>query len=177
MSLTSEQPELSAREILNRRQARHRRRQFGMVDKQDFIPHRELASISATHARIDYVLNQLENLVPPEALSNPMVRMFLTFVKESKKDLRRMPEDFIISLSRPFLGWLMVIILFLIPMNCSRYQQRAIMKRIRNQTNPIQMIRTRNMDQVRIQKGNLTRTNNGNRRDYPGKRREGNCPR
>jgi len=72
-----------------------------MVDKQDFIPHRELASISATHARIDYVLNQLENLVPPEALSNPMVRMFLTFVKESKKDLRRMPEDFIISLSRP----------------------------------------------------------------------------
>lgn len=39
--------------------------------------------------------------MPHEAQDNPMVRMFLTFLREGKKDIRRMPEDFIINLSRP----------------------------------------------------------------------------
>lgn len=30
-----------------------------------------------------------------------MARMFLTVLRESKKDLRRVPEDFILALSRP----------------------------------------------------------------------------
>lgn len=62
---------------------------------------RDLASISPTHARIATVLDQLENMVPPEAQGNPMVKMFLTFLKEGKKDIRRMPEEFIVALSRP----------------------------------------------------------------------------
>jgi hypothetical protein len=62
---------------------------------------RELASISPTHARLDYVLDNLVEMVPPEAIENPMVKIFLTFIRESKKDLRRLPEEFILGLSQP----------------------------------------------------------------------------
>lgn len=40
-------------------------------------------------------------MVPPEALENPMVKLFITFIRESKKDLRRLPEEFILGLSQP----------------------------------------------------------------------------
>lgn len=62
---------------------------------------RDLASISPTHARIDSVLNQLEQIVPPEARDNPLVRMFLTFMKEGRKDIARMPEEYVVMLARP----------------------------------------------------------------------------
>lgn len=62
---------------------------------------RELDSISPTHARLSVVLDKLEEMVPPQAMENPMARMFLTILKESKKDLRRLPEEFILALAQP----------------------------------------------------------------------------
>ena len=96
-----ENSQLSARELMNRRERRKSRRHNGQDDLRPDTARRELASISPTHARLDYVLDSLQNMVPPDASENPMVKMFITFLREAKKDLRRLPEEFILQLSRP----------------------------------------------------------------------------
>ena len=56
-------------------------------------------SISDTHQRVFHVLDRILDTIPEEARSHPMAKMLGTFAREGKKDLRRIPEDFIISLS------------------------------------------------------------------------------
>jgi len=48
-----------------------------------------------------YVLDHLQEMVPLEVRDHPMSRMLITFIKEAKKDLRRMDSDFILALSKP----------------------------------------------------------------------------
>lgn len=57
-------------------------------------------SISDTHLRVFHVLDRILDTIPDEARSHPMAKMIQTFAREGKKDLRRIPEDFIISLAQ-----------------------------------------------------------------------------
>lgn len=39
-------------------------------------------------------------MLPVEAQQNPMAQMMITFMREAKKDIRRLPEPFILTLSK-----------------------------------------------------------------------------
>lgn len=45
------------------------------------------------------MLDRVMMTIPEEARSHPMAKMLQTFAREGKKDLKRIPEEFIISLS------------------------------------------------------------------------------
>lgn len=45
-------------------------------------------------------MDHLSEIMPPEVSQNPMGQMFVVFMREAKKDLRRLPEPFIQSLSK-----------------------------------------------------------------------------
>jgi hypothetical protein len=45
-------------------------------------------------------MDHLQEMLPDEVRSNPMAQMLITFMREAKKDLRRLPEPFIESLSK-----------------------------------------------------------------------------
>lgn len=45
-------------------------------------------------------MDHLQEMLPPELVqSNPMAVMLITFMREAKKDLKRMPEPLILGLS------------------------------------------------------------------------------
>jgi len=46
-------------------------------------------------------MDHLQEMIPPEVLQgNPMATMLITFMREAKKDIRRLPVEFIETLSR-----------------------------------------------------------------------------
>lgn len=57
-------------------------------------------SISETHQRVFYVLDQIINTIPDEMKDHPMAKMLSVFAREGKKDLKRIPAPFITSLAQ-----------------------------------------------------------------------------
>lgn len=53
------------------------------------------------HTRLNYVLDKILELIPPEMHDHPMARMLITFTREGKKDIKRLPAEFIEQLCRP----------------------------------------------------------------------------
>lgn len=51
------------------------------------------------HNRTYYVLDRMLKLIPDEAKEHPMAQMLTFFIREGKKDIRRIPEEFILNLS------------------------------------------------------------------------------
>jgi len=45
-------------------------------------------------------MDHLREMLPEEAMQHPMAIMLLTFMREAKKDIRRLPVPFVESLSR-----------------------------------------------------------------------------
>jgi hypothetical protein len=46
-------------------------------------------------------MDNLQEMLPPEIIQgNPMATMLITFMREAKKDIKRLPEPFILSLSQ-----------------------------------------------------------------------------
>lgn len=69
---------------------------------QGITQHRpsEPVSISDTHQRVEHVLTQIVSTIPEQMQNHPMARMLQTFAKESVKDLRHIPAEFIEQLSQ-----------------------------------------------------------------------------
>lgn len=55
---------------------------------------------SEIHKRLYYVLDQIIDTVPEQMKDHPMAKMLVVFAREGKKDLRRIPGEFIEGLSR-----------------------------------------------------------------------------
>lgn len=51
------------------------------------------------HKRLYHMLDQIVNMVPVEMNDHPMAKMLSAFVRESRKDLRRIPEEWITGLA------------------------------------------------------------------------------
>jgi hypothetical protein len=66
-------------------------------DRQDSATTDELAP---GHQRLFYCLDNIVNLIPEEMKDHPMAKIMVTMAREGKKDLRRMPEDYILKLSK-----------------------------------------------------------------------------
>jgi len=45
-------------------------------------------------------MDHLREMLPPEAMQHPMATMLLTFMREAKKDIRRLPPEYVRSLSK-----------------------------------------------------------------------------
>jgi hypothetical protein len=45
-------------------------------------------------------MDHLQEMLPDEVKGNPMATMLITFMREAKKDIRRLPVPFIETLSR-----------------------------------------------------------------------------
>lgn len=60
----------------------------------------ESVSISEAHQRLFFTLDRLVELIPPDAKDHPMAKLMTTFIRESKKDIKRFPEDKLVDLSR-----------------------------------------------------------------------------
>lgn len=60
----------------------------------------EQVSTSDTHQRVFHVLDQIIGTIPEEMRDHPMAKMLVTFAKEGKKDLARIPAPFIEQLGQ-----------------------------------------------------------------------------
>lgn len=56
-------------------------------------------SISDTHKRVEHVMTQIMETIPEQMRDHPMARMLQTFARESLKDLRRIPPEYIEQLA------------------------------------------------------------------------------
>lgn len=52
------------------------------------------------HRRLFFVLDQVIGMIPTEGQEHPMAKMLSAFVREGKKDLKRMPSDMIQHFAR-----------------------------------------------------------------------------
>jgi hypothetical protein len=79
-----------------------RRHALSMPSLTDTVPPESGTTDTDTvHARLEYVLDQIMGLIPDEVSGHPMAKMLVAFTREGKKDIKRMPADFIIQLSKP----------------------------------------------------------------------------
>lgn len=45
-------------------------------------------------------MDHLSDMLPSEAMQHPFAQMFFTFMREAKKDIKRMPDEFVMSLAK-----------------------------------------------------------------------------
>jgi hypothetical protein len=45
-------------------------------------------------------MDHLQEILPAEAAKNQMGQMLIVFMREAKKDIKRLPDPFVVSLSR-----------------------------------------------------------------------------
>lgn len=57
-------------------------------------------NVTETHERLYFVIDQLQGMIPDELKGHPMAKMLTAFARESKKDIRHIPEEFIQGLAR-----------------------------------------------------------------------------
>lgn len=53
-----------------------------------------------THERLYFCIDNLINQIPPEMQNHPMAKIMSTMARESRKDIRRLPEEYIIAVAR-----------------------------------------------------------------------------
>lgn len=56
--------------------------------------------ISPGHTRLFWCLDQIISYIPPEMREHPMAKVMTTMAREGKKDIRRIPEEYILQMSR-----------------------------------------------------------------------------
>jgi hypothetical protein len=99
--MSHESPAPTAREV-SMRNLRRRRTSSKQTPLSQESPdqHSATVSISDVHTRIFWVMDHLQEILPEEASKNQMGQMLIVFMREAKKDIKRLPEDFVQSLSR-----------------------------------------------------------------------------
>jgi hypothetical protein len=55
---------------------------------------------SPVHQRLFYVVDQLYETIPAEMRDHPMAKLLSVFIREGRKDLIRVPGDFVKGLSK-----------------------------------------------------------------------------
>lgn len=81
----------------NRQSSRKNRRTGNSSGVQQSVPG---STESDTHKRLYYVIDNIVAMIPEEMQDSPMAKMLIVFAREGKKDIRKIPEEFIAALSR-----------------------------------------------------------------------------
>lgn len=88
---------MSAAETLYRKHRKGKEAQFTGQPSEQVTTNE---SVTPGHKRLYYVLDNIAGQIPEEARDHPMAKMLFTFLREGKKDIKRIPWPLIEHLSR-----------------------------------------------------------------------------